>query len=210
MRDIQQLQECGFDIICQRSRMNQYSIGERILELPELKLLIDAVEAARFIPQPKSEALIEKLSSLASQYQAKHLSSNIYTNKRVKSDNARVYYSIDLINQAIILFSINGTQQKVTRYTVLKDKDADNILMIVGVYFCTKQLGKPWALQPFTKPTSIDHPRWQCSTMVWAAYNYAGVDVEQHGLGGGPGITPHDVRDADTTTEYLNYTQKED
>ena len=133
MRDIQQLQECGFDIICQRSRMNQYSIGERILELPELKLLIDAVEAARFIPQPKSEALIEKLSSLASQYQAKHLSSNIYTNKRVKSDNARVYYSIDLINQAIILFSINGTQQKVTRYTVLKDKDADNTLMIVGV-----------------------------------------------------------------------------
>jgi len=101
MRDIQQLQECGFDIICQRSRMNQYSIGERILELPELKLLIDAVEAARFIPQPKSEALIEKLSSLASQYQAKHLSSNIYSNKRVKSDNARVYYSIDLINQAI-------------------------------------------------------------------------------------------------------------
>ena len=55
MRDIQQLQECGFDVICQRSRMNQYSIGERILELPELKLLIDAVEAARFIPQPKSE-----------------------------------------------------------------------------------------------------------------------------------------------------------
>ena len=101
MRDIQQLQECGFDIICQRSRMNQYSIGERILELPELKLLIDAVEAARFIPQPKSEALIEKLSSLASKYQAKHLSSNIYSNKRVKSDNARVYYSIDLINQAI-------------------------------------------------------------------------------------------------------------
>ena len=33
------------------------------MELPELKLLIDAVEAARFIPQPKSEALIEKLET---------------------------------------------------------------------------------------------------------------------------------------------------
>lgn len=88
--------------------------------------------------------------------------------------------------------------------------DATDVQINDALYFCTKQLGKPWALQPFTKPTSIDHPRWQCSTMVWAAYNYAGVDVEQHGLGGGPGITPHDVRDADTTTEYLNYTQKED
>lgn len=75
-----------------------------------------------------------------------------------------------------------------------------------ALYFCRQQLGKPWALQPFTKPTDINHPRWQCSTMVWAAYNYAGVDVEQHGAGGGPGITPHDVRDASTTTEYLSHT----
>lgn len=79
-----------------------------------------------------------------------------------------------------------------------------------ALYFCEKLLGKPWVLQPFTKPTLIDHTQWRCSTMVWAAYSYAGVDVEQHGWGGGPGITPHDVRDADTTTEYLNYKQKEE
>ncbi len=75
-----------------------------------------------------------------------------------------------------------------------------------ALYFCWMQLGKDWELQPFTKPTSIDYPKWQCSTLVWAAYNYAGVDVEEGGING-IGVTPRDVRDADTTTEYLNYTQ---
>lgn len=70
--------------------------------------------------------------------------------------------------------------------------------------FCNAQLGKKWSLQ-LTKPTDINHPRWQCSTMVWAAYQYVGINVEQTGLGGGPGVTPHDVRDASTTAAYLNY-----
>lgn len=74
-----------------------------------------------------------------------------------------------------------------------------------AIYFVKMQLGKPWALQPFTKPTSINHKQWQCSTLVWAAYKYAGFDIEQKGLGGGPGITPHDIRDASTTRMYLKY-----
>jgi hypothetical protein len=77
-----------------------------------------------------------------------------------------------------------------------------------AIYFVTQQLGKPWALQPFTKPTSINHPRWQCSTLVWAAYKYVGIDIEQKGFGSGPGITPHDIRDAGTTSEYYNYKAK--
>lgn len=101
MKDTQQLQNCGIDIICQRSRMNRYFIGERLIELPELKLLIDAIEAARFIPQEKSEALIEKLLALTSKYEAAHLNRNICTDKRVKADNTKIYYTIDLINQAI-------------------------------------------------------------------------------------------------------------
>jgi hypothetical protein len=87
--------------------------------------------------------------------------------------------------------------------------DATNAQVNSALYFCRMQLGKPWVLQPFTKPTSIDHAQWQCSTLVWAAYNYAGVDVEEDGLSG-TGVTPRDVRDADTTTEYLNYKQKEE
>lgn len=47
--DIRDLQEAGWDIVCNRSRQNQYFIGDRGLELAELKLIIDVVQAARFI-----------------------------------------------------------------------------------------------------------------------------------------------------------------
>jgi len=119
MRDIEQLQNCGIDIICQRSRMNQYFIGERILEIPELKLLIDAVDAARFIPLQKSTALVEKLTGLVSKYEAEQLKRNIYVGGRVKSNNLSIYYYIDTINEAI------NTGKKITfqYYTYLPTKE---------------------------------------------------------------------------------------
>lgn len=73
-----------------------------------------------------------------------------------------------------------------------------------AVNFCIYQLGKPWSIQ-LNKPTSINTKKWQCSTMVWAAYKNQGIDIEQKGLGGGPGITPNDIRDASTTSEFLAY-----
>ena len=63
--DIRDLQEAGWDIICNRGRQNQYFIGDRGLELAELKLIIDAVQAARFISPHKTEAIVEKLTQMA-------------------------------------------------------------------------------------------------------------------------------------------------
>lgn len=62
--DIRDLQEAGWDIICNRSRQNQYFIGDRGLELAELKLIIDAVQAARFISPHKTETIVEKLTQM--------------------------------------------------------------------------------------------------------------------------------------------------
>ena len=64
--DTQDFQECGRDIVCNRRRQNQYFIGDRGLELPELKLIIDAVQAARFISSRRTEAILEKLTQMAS------------------------------------------------------------------------------------------------------------------------------------------------
>lgn len=99
--DIAQLQEAGLDVVCNKSRQNQYFIGMRNLELPELKMLVDAVQAARFITPKKSNELIGKLSSLTSNYQAKELNRKIYVDGRVKSANENIYYSIDLLQTAI-------------------------------------------------------------------------------------------------------------
>lgn len=68
--DIEELQACGFDVIKTRSTQNQYFIGSRTLELSELKMLVDAVQAARFITTNKARDLIKRLTSLASPHQA--------------------------------------------------------------------------------------------------------------------------------------------
>ena len=62
-RELEQLAEAGVDVVCNAGKPNQYFIGERHFEMPELKLLADAVRASRFIPPRKANALIKKLSS---------------------------------------------------------------------------------------------------------------------------------------------------
>ena len=60
---IEVLQSSGMDIVCVKSTQNRYFVGERLFELPELKLLVDAVESSRFITAKKSKRLIEKLGN---------------------------------------------------------------------------------------------------------------------------------------------------
>ena len=49
--DIQLLMDSGVDVICIRNMQNRYFIGSRLLELPELKLLVDAVESSHLITE---------------------------------------------------------------------------------------------------------------------------------------------------------------
>lgn len=76
--DLKELQENGFDVICVRSRQNQYFLGTWGLELAELKLIVDAVQAAKFISLSKSLAIIEKITELASPAQRRSLNRRLY------------------------------------------------------------------------------------------------------------------------------------
>ena len=99
--DLDLLYEAGADIIVVRSSPNRYFWGERTFQLPELKLLIDAVSSSRFITAKKSEELIRKLVSLASGPQASELDRHVFAANRVKTDNEKIYYIVDSINDAI-------------------------------------------------------------------------------------------------------------
>ena len=57
-KDIAALQEFGVDIVVIHSTQSKYFVASRKFELPELKLLIDAVESSKFITKKKSETLI--------------------------------------------------------------------------------------------------------------------------------------------------------
>ena len=60
-KDIAALQEFGMDIVTIHSTQSKYFVASRKFELPELKLLIDAVESSKFITKKKSETLIEQI-----------------------------------------------------------------------------------------------------------------------------------------------------
>lgn len=82
-KDLSELQDFGIDVVTVHSTQCKYFIGNRTFELPELKLLIDAVESSKFITAKKSDELIKKFIHL----QAK---------ERYRSSNAIIMLQVEL------------------------------------------------------------------------------------------------------------------
>ena len=78
-----------------------YHVTNRSFELPELKLLVDAIQSSKFITEKKSYALIKKLETLASKYDAQKLQRQVYVSGRIKTMNESIYYTVDAIHNAI-------------------------------------------------------------------------------------------------------------
>ena len=100
--DVSYLQDFGLDIVYNSSRdKNGYYIASREFELPECKLLVDAVTASKFITASKSKVLVEKLESLVSRHQAHQLKRQVVSPDRIKNENESIYYRVDGIHKAM-------------------------------------------------------------------------------------------------------------
>ena len=99
--DIACLQDFGMDICTRRGRGGGFFLASRAFELPELKLLVDAVQASRFLTKRKSMELISKLEALASRHDAGSLRRQVTVSGRVKTMNESIYYNVDRIHDAI-------------------------------------------------------------------------------------------------------------
>lgn len=99
--DVDALKQIGCDIISVRSPKSGFIMASRKFEIPEVRLLIDAVSSAGFITPNKTKALIEKLESLVSHNQAKAMKSQVYCESVSKCDNEEIYYVIDRLDEAI-------------------------------------------------------------------------------------------------------------
>ena len=99
--DIETLQKAGFGVQITRSTQNLYNYIERDFDLPELKLLIDAVMSSKFITKKKSDQLVVKLMDQAGPYQSKELKRNLVVDGRIKPENEQAYLIVDAINEAI-------------------------------------------------------------------------------------------------------------
>lgn len=101
-QDFEELRRYGMDIISdKRGRETYYFLGSRDFELPELKLLVDAVQSSKFITDRKSRELIRKLEALVSRYQARQLHRQVIISGRVKTMNESIYYNVDKLHEAV-------------------------------------------------------------------------------------------------------------
>lgn len=99
--DISALQNFGMDIIAIREKPGGYYLASRRFELAELKLLVDAVQASKFVTTKKSRELISKLETLTSHREAGQLHRQVIVAQRGKSSNEQIYYNVDEIYAAI-------------------------------------------------------------------------------------------------------------
>lgn len=102
-RDLADLDRTGIRVKGERrGKQYRYNVVEREFELAELKLLVDAVQASRFISEDRSLVLISKLEKYASEYERKQLNRNVFVHGRVKSMNDGIYRNVDAIHYAIL------------------------------------------------------------------------------------------------------------
>ena len=99
--DLELLTLYGMDVQSIRGKTYGYFLGNRDFQLPELKLLIDVVQASPFLTQGKSMELIAKLEKLTSRPNARQLRRQVYVMDRVRTHNEKLYYAIDGLHTAI-------------------------------------------------------------------------------------------------------------
>lgn len=127
----------GVEIVATKDGRNTYySMGERLFELPELKLLVDSVQAAKFITDRKSDILIHKLECLVSKYEAKQLQRQVLITGRVKTPNKAIYYNVDKIYTAI------GSNRQITFHYFQWNVKKEQVLRHDGALYHVS----PWCL----------------------------------------------------------------
>lgn len=99
--DLEALRSFGIDVESTRDRTVNYYIASRNFELPELKLLVDAVQSSKFITERKSMELIRKIESMASVHEASQLQRQVFVQNRIKTMNESIYYNVDFLHNAI-------------------------------------------------------------------------------------------------------------
>lgn len=146
--DIEALKEFGMDIVNVRSPKRGYYLNERKFDIAEVRLLIDAVQAAKFISSKKTKALIYKIGSLLSEYQEEELREQIYVDSTYKSEKEDIY---DIIKSLDI--AIKKSEQVQLTYSKRKLENR----------YLKKAEGKVFVVNPYALLWSNDHYYLVCN-----------------------------------------------
>ena len=137
--DLEELRTFGIDIITEQDGRNwYYHVGAREFELPELKLLVDSVQSAKFMTDRKSNELIRKIESLASKHDARKLQRQVFITGRVKTMNESIYYNVDKLHEAI------GTDRQIRFRYFQWNVNKEMELRRDGAWYQTSPWGLMW------------------------------------------------------------------
>lgn len=123
-KDIAVLNEIGYEVMWTWvGKEKGYYIEDRSFTVPELKILIDAVQAASFITEKKTTELIDKIAELGGSHKADILKSNMVCFNTRKHSNESIYYNVGFIEDALqqrkkvsfYYFDLNENGEKVYR-----------------------------------------------------------------------------------------------
>ena len=158
--DIEALRTYGLDVEqVADGQFYGYYVASRRFELPELKLLVDSVQSSKFITQRKTNALIRKIETLASSYDAQRLQRQVYVAGRVKTMNESIYYNVDAVHAGIS--EDKKIRFRYFEYTVAKERRyrRDGAYYIVSPYALTWDDENYYMVAYETETDSIRHYR---------------------------------------------------
>ena len=160
-RDIEDLKEYGMDIVNIRTPHRGYYLRSRKFSVPEVRLLIDAVQAAKFISEKNTKSLVYKIGGLVSEYQEEQLREQIYIDGSVKTDNEDLYDTIRQLDYAIK--NKNQVQIKYVRRSI-ENK------------YIVKNNEKVFVVNPYAMLWSNDHYYLICNNDKYANLMHLRLD----------------------------------
>ncbi len=140
--DIRLLQD-SFGMAIEHDKAKGYRLVEQDFDLPELKMLVDAIQSSRFISVTKSDELIRKLKGLTSEHRARELQRQVTVKNRIKSMNNTTIYSIDTVHNAILhdkqitfqYWSWTASKEQIARHNGKKYKVSPWMLLWDDEYY---------------------------------------------------------------------------
>lgn len=101
-KDVEALNAFGYEVMEQMvGHEKAYYVEDRSFSIPEIKILLDAVQAARFVTPKKTSDLTEKIASLGGSHRAEILKSNMVCFNTQKHTNEAVFYTVCSLEQAL-------------------------------------------------------------------------------------------------------------
>lgn len=158
--DIKLLNDNGFDIIKTGTPKSGYFMASRDFELAEVRLIIDAIQAADFITKKKTSQLIEKMGLLVSEDEFRRLKRQMSVNNRIKCDNEEIYYNIDVLNRAI-------ENKKQVSFSYVRHKIEDKRIV---------NSEKDFVVNPYALIWSNDHYYLVCNNPKYTDLMHARID----------------------------------